>query len=500
MSQFTTQEANAAVPAPPRAAPMQRTIVGLVAGVVAAALVGAIVSPQSGWPIHLGTGGLWGGLFGLLLGGRLRTAGAALVWGQAFGFLWWLLGPLTVLPLLIGASLPWTAAAMQASISALIGWTLGYGTLLGFFYHGGAVWLFNMAVNTADDATDPPVDVLPPLAQSLIVGGVGGLLGSWIFAWGIDNANFFPLVAGLVRSQSMMVGGLLHYGIGTVIGVTFGLLFPRDLRGPGTGLAWGINYGMVWWLLGPLTLMPLLNGQASTWSLTAVQGAFPSLISHILYGALVGFASGVAARWWQILFVDSDPLNRAQSGAGARGVRNSLMGIGGGVIGGLLFTIVMVGVGMLPNVARLVGGTSMVVGFLVHLLISVIIGISFGLLFQKEIRTYGGGLGWGMLYGLFWWVWGGLTLLPLLLRQTPDWSLAYVSGQYASLVGHLLYGAGLGLFFRYLEQRYAPLRRVRHGVHREPSSVTPPRLDTPATALWAVTLLLGLVLPLLLSI
>ena len=39
-----------------------------------------------------------------------------------------------------------------------------------------------------------------------------------------------------------------------------GLLFRRESYTYGVGLAWGLVYGLMWWLLGPLTLMPILLG------------------------------------------------------------------------------------------------------------------------------------------------------------------------------------------------------------------------------------------------
>jgi hypothetical protein len=173
----------------------------------------------------------------------------------------------------------------------------------------------------------------------------------------------------------------------------------------------------------------------------------------------------------------------------------------------------MVGIGALPRVASLVGASSVGAGFIVHLIISVIIGSSYGLLFEREAYSYGSGLAWGLAYGLLWWLVGALTLFPILLRQPVDWSLPTVIGFYPSLVGHLLYGAGLGLFFQILARRYDALSgRVQpgtQGTHRTASLPGVPLVRVPlarqrtagtsAPALWAVTLVLGVVIPLLLS-
>ncbi len=95
---------------------------------------------------------------------------------------------------------------------------------------------------------------------------------------------------------------------------------------------------------------------------------------------------------------------------------------------------------------------------------------------------------------------GVLTLFPILLRQPVDWSLQTVVGLYPSLLGHLLYGAGLGLFFQLLARRYdaelggrAPLGT--QGTRYAHQEICPPNrraAGTPASALWAVTLAGGL--------
>lgn len=487
---------------------------GLLGG-LAAGLTGALVFTfPYGLGFHLLITLALGVIFGLSMGAKIHTSGGGLIWGQSFGTLWWLFGSLLLVPLFSGMTLPWTIDALRALFPELLGWAVGYGSVLGLTFYGIRNLLQRLALHADRAAAErsPPRQWLsrperensPPLIQAFIVGGLGGLLGSWVFAWGVDREIFYPLVAGLMRSTSVMVGTTLHYLIGGVIGVSFGLLFNRELRGPGPGLAWGVSYGLTWWVLGPLTLLPLLLGAESQpeWTREAAQSAFSSLISHVLYGALVGYLSGLVSRLWQVLFIDSDPLNRTREGAGTRSVRGSLIGIAGGAFGGLLFTTIMVSVGGLPAVARLVGANSAFIGFIVHLFISVVIGISYGLLFQREVDSYGAGLGWGMLYGFFWWVWGALTLYPLLLRQRPDWSLDFALTQYASLVGHLLYGAGLGLFFRFLAWRYDAVYIERGQLSTSFAAHTQAqqrRMQSAAPALWAVTLVLGVILPLLLG-
>lgn len=163
---------------------------------------------------------------------------------------------------------------------------------------------------------------------------------------------------------------------------------------------------------------------------------------------------------WLSAFVRSlfsDDVRRlAHEGAGAEGLQAAGRGAFAGLVGGLLFTLIMLQIDFLPTVAALVGSDSKVTGFVVHLAIADAIGISYGLLFRRRSYDAGSALGWGVAYGFCWWILGALTLLPVFLGGSPQWSAAAAVEAFPSLVGHLLYGAGLGLTFYALESRYSP--------------------------------------------
>ena len=48
---------------------------------------------------------------------------------------------------------------------------------------------------------------------------------------------------------------------------------------------------MAWWVIGPLTMMPLMMGQGfgAGWTASAMLAAMPSLMGHVIYGAITGF-------------------------------------------------------------------------------------------------------------------------------------------------------------------------------------------------------------------
>ncbi|MEM7342722.1 MAG: hypothetical protein AAF485_00635 [Chloroflexota bacterium] len=467
-----------------------RLIVGILAGLLGGIVAGLLHSPSYGWGVHLGAMVVLGALFVLSLGHNIRSAGSGLIWGQAFGLIWWLFGGLTLLPLLFGDGLQWSISAIQANFATLLADVLGFGAFLGLVTACLSSFLPIRAAQEEMPNNRPISDnIIPPLARALLTGGISGVVGAWVFLWGVESAEFFPLVSAITGSDSTMVGGVLHYAIGITIALTFALLFYRDIQGNGSAIIWGMSYGLLWWIIGPLTLMPFLTGLPIEWTIAAAQSAFAPLVAHLLYGAVVGFVYALLNRIWQLLFIDSDPILRSQEGAGSRALRSVMQGQVGGVVGGVLFTVIMVGIGALPDVASLIGARSAVAGFIVHLLIAVTIGSTFGLFFQRVVTSYGTGLGWGLSYGLLWWLLGPLTLFPALLRQPVDWTIMNSVALYPALVGHLLYGVGLGVMYWFLIER--------NTVATEQTRV--PNRVFADSAMWATTLLIVVILPLLLA-
>ncbi len=118
-----------------------------------------------------------------------------------------------------------------------------------------------------------------------------------------------------------------------------------------------------------------------------------------------------------------------------------------GLIGGVLFGIMMGMMGMLPMVAMLVKSENAVVGFLVHMVISAIIGAGFGLVFGAKALDFQGGALWGAVYGVIWWILGPLLIMPSLMGMGPQFGMALSMPMLMSLVGHLIYGVVTGLAY-----------------------------------------------------
>lgn len=125
--------------------------------------------------------------------------------------------------------------------------------------------------------------------DSVIAGILGGLAGGVIFGILMGMMGMLPMVAKLIGSTSAIIGFIVHLGNAAIIGIIYGVLIGGRYTKLGSSLAAGFGYGVFWWFLGPLTLMPLFLGMGLgvNWNMGAMQAMLPSLWGHILYGLVL---------------------------------------------------------------------------------------------------------------------------------------------------------------------------------------------------------------------
>ena len=116
-------------------------------------------------------------------------------------------------------------------------------------------------------------------------------------------------------------------------------------------------------------------------------------------------------------------------------------------------------------------------------------------------QSYDLGSGWdgAHLNGSIWWVVGSLTLFPILVGTVPNWSADAVAGTFPSLVGHLMYGAGLGAMLHAMEAGQNPWWITRRQAARERVERRRQQALTAAPALWTLAVVMALTLSMLLG-
>jgi len=128
------------------------------------------------------------------------------------------------------------------------------------------------------------------IGSNVVKGIYGGLAGGLAFGALMGMMSMLPVIGRIVGVPNAGVGFAVHMVISATIGAGFALVLGRRVSGGYSGLILGTLYGAVWWLLGPLTLMPLLLGEGFGvhWNVASVGEALPSLVGHLIYGAILG--------------------------------------------------------------------------------------------------------------------------------------------------------------------------------------------------------------------
>ena len=121
-------------------------------------------------------------------------------------------------------------------------------------------------------------------------GAYGGVAGGLIFGGMMGVMGMLTMIGSMVGQPTAAVGFVVHMVNSTIIGAAFAIVLGRFVRGTASGLGAGLAYGGVWWILGPLTLMPLFMGMGFgvNWNATAAAAMLPSLVGHLMYGSVLG--------------------------------------------------------------------------------------------------------------------------------------------------------------------------------------------------------------------
>jgi uncharacterized membrane protein YagU involved in acid resistance len=196
-----------------------------------------------------------------------------------------------------------------------------------------------------------------------------------------------------------------------------------------------LSFSFLLWLAGPVGILPKITSNTSMGMLDMARAHFAELIGYLLlFGAPLGLVLGAFSARKPAAHPNAQPfsLSRALVAGGLAGI-----------VGGWAF-------GQWMEKAHF------------------IIGATFGLLFQRDVRGYGSSAGWGVAYGIFWWFLGPLTLKSLLVAQRPDWSLAHGQELFGSLMGHIVYGLIVGIIYAALDRLWVGFFIDSDPINRQP--------------------------------
>lgn len=134
--------------------------------------------------------------------------------------------------------------------------------------------------------------------RAVALGVVGGIVGGFAFGVLMAIQDMLPMVAALIGSDSAVVGLGVHLAISAGAGLLLGLAvaaLPALVATPLVAAVTGALYGVAWWIIGALILMPLLLGMGAM-VLVIEQTQLISLVGHLVFGVVAALVVHVASR------------------------------------------------------------------------------------------------------------------------------------------------------------------------------------------------------------
>ncbi|MBI2670170.1 MAG: hypothetical protein HYX20_03430 [Candidatus Yanofskybacteria bacterium] len=127
--------------------------------------------------------------------------------------------------------------------------------------------------------------------------------------------------------------------------------------------------------------------------------------------------------------------------------RSIKAGITASFIAGAVFGAISGATGMLPTIARLLGGDSVIFGLMTNTLFSVVFGLFFAVFLGCKTTGKTKNIALGLAFSLVLWFLGPLIIMPWLLGIGSQLSKQGIQMALPSLWGHLVYGFILGLVY-----------------------------------------------------
>ena len=126
--------------------------------------------------------------------------------------------------------------------------------------------------------------------RELKLGAYGGFAGGLIFGAMMGMMGMLPMIGSMLGQPTAGAGFVVHMVNSVIIGAGFAIVLGRLVSGTRSGVGLGLAYGGAWWVLGPLTLMPLFMGMdfGVNWNAAAAAAMVPSLVGHLMYGGVLG--------------------------------------------------------------------------------------------------------------------------------------------------------------------------------------------------------------------
>lgn len=106
----------------------------------------------------------------------------------------------------------------------------------------------------------------------------------------IDSMEPLGLGAASLGMSAAPLGWFAFLLLSALVGATYGLAYRFQPGRLVATLAGGLLFGLIWWGLLWLTIIPIAAGLAPTWTVLRAAAAFPQLVASVFFGGLMAVA------------------------------------------------------------------------------------------------------------------------------------------------------------------------------------------------------------------
>jgi hypothetical protein len=125
--------------------------------------------------------------------------------------------------------------------------------------------------------------------RALWLGALAGIIGGIPFGIMMGMMGMMPMIGMLVRVESAFVGVLVHAAISAFTGAIYGFFAVRFQQTWRNAVIGGFVYGIIWWVLGALVLMPAILGMFQNIFVIGTM-QWMSLLGHIIFGEVLALS------------------------------------------------------------------------------------------------------------------------------------------------------------------------------------------------------------------
>lgn len=144
-------------------------------------------------------------------------------------------------------------------------------------------------------SAETPTTSIQAAPANAVAGGIAGLVAGiplgiimQVRDAGMMDLKVIDLVGDLISDPSTGLGWLVHLFNSALFGAVFALLLARWLTWEKrmSAMALGVLYGIFWWVVGGLWIMPAWLGM-NEMIFTVEDNQWWSLVGHLIYGLLL---------------------------------------------------------------------------------------------------------------------------------------------------------------------------------------------------------------------